>query len=66
VSKHHHAFALMGLVMRLKSTFDTTKLKPQARVIARALMTYGIILADNCSAWYMLGVPDDRWDMDDL
>lgn len=60
------AYPPMGLVMRLKSTFDTSKLKPQARVIARALMTYGMILADNGSAWYMSGVPDERWDMDDL
>lgn len=60
------AYPPMGLVMRLKSTFDTSKLKPQSRVIARALMTYGMILADNGSAWYMSGVPDDRWDMDDL
>lgn len=56
----------MGLVMRLRSSFDTSLLKPQARVIARALMNYGMILADNGSAWYMSGVPDERWDMDDL
>lgn len=60
------AYPPMGLVMRLKSTFDTSKLRPQARVIARALMTYGMILADNGSAWYMSGIPDERWDMDDL
>ena len=60
------AYPPMGIVMRLKSSFDTATLKPQARVIARALMTYGMILADNGSAWYMSGVPDDRWDMDDL
>lgn len=60
------AYPPMGLVMRLKSTFDTTKLKPQARVIAKALMTYGMILADNGSAWFMSGVGDERWDNDDL
>ncbi len=56
----------MGLVMRLKSSFNTDKLSPQAKVIATALKKYGMILADNGSAWFMSGVPDDRWDMDDL
>lgn len=60
------AYPPMGLVMRLKSTFDTSKLAPQARVIARALMIHGMILADNGSAWYMSGAPDERWNMDDL
>ena len=27
---------------------------------------YGIILADNGSAWYVSGVPDERWDNDEL
>jgi hypothetical protein len=27
---------------------------------------YGIILADNGSAWYLSGVPDERWDNDVL
>lgn len=60
------AYPPMGVVMRLRSTFDTSKLAPQSRVIAKALMTYGMILADNGSAWYMSGVPDERWNMDDL
>jgi len=56
----------MGLVMRLKSSFNTDKLSPQAKVIAIALKKYGMILADNGSAWFLSGVPDERWDMDDL
>jgi hypothetical protein len=56
----------MGLVMRLKSSYNTDKLSRQAKVIASALKKYGMILADNGSAWFMSGVPDDRWDMDDL
>ncbi|ROL62471.1 T9SS C-terminal target domain-containing protein [Bacteroidetes/Chlorobi group bacterium ChocPot_Mid] len=56
----------MGIVMRLKSSFNTDKLSPQAKVIANALKKYGMILADNGSAWFMSGVPDNRWDMDDL
>jgi hypothetical protein len=27
---------------------------------------YGIILADNGSAWYISGAPDSRWNNDDL
>ena len=36
------------------------------QVILQAFKTYGLILADNGSAWYISGVPDDRWDNDIL
>jgi hypothetical protein len=52
----------MGLRLRLKASVDITHYSPQARVIAQAMKTYGIILADNGSAWYVSGAPDDRWD----
>jgi len=32
------------------------------RPILVALKTYGGVVADNGSAWYMSGVPDSRWD----
>ncbi|MFO7545129.1 MAG: hypothetical protein R6W77_06500, partial [Trueperaceae bacterium] len=32
----------------------------------QALQTYGMILADNGSAWYLSGAPDERWDNDAL
>lgn len=35
-----------GSRLRLKATFDETKLKPAARVVARALKRYGMILSD--------------------
>lgn len=35
-----------GTRMRLKATFDESKLKPAARVVARALKEYGMILSD--------------------
>jgi hypothetical protein len=35
-------------------------------VILRALKKYGMMLADNGSAWYISGAPDDRWNNDDL
>ena len=36
------------------------------RVILQAMKTYGLILADNGSAWYISGAPDSRWDNDML
>jgi hypothetical protein len=56
----------MGQRFRLKTSFDTSGLSHQARVIAEAMKTYGIILADNGSPWYISGAPDARWDNDVL
>ncbi len=52
----------MGMRFRLKSDFDISGFHPQVQVILQALKTYGMILADNGSAWYLSGVPDERWD----
>ena len=30
------------------------------------MKTYGIVLADNGSNWYVSGAPDERWDNDML
>ena len=30
------------------------------------MKTYGLIVADNGSDWYVSGTPDRRWDNDDL
>lgn len=56
----------MGQRFRLKASFDITAFSSQVQVILRALKTYGMILADNGSAWYISGVPDPRWDNDTL
>lgn len=56
----------MGLRVRLKSTYDTSGLSAQARVIAQALQRYGMILADNGSPWYVTGASDARFDDDVL
>ena len=56
----------MGLRLRLKAGVDIAKLPAQARVIAQAMKTYGVIVADNGSAWYLSGAPDDRWSNDTL
>jgi hypothetical protein len=56
----------MGLRVRLKASYDTSGLSPQARVIAEALKHYGMILADNGSPWYITGASDPRFDDDVL
>jgi hypothetical protein len=56
----------MGLRLRLKSSFDVSTFSPQVQVILTALKRYGMILADNGSAWYVSGVPDARWNDDVL
>jgi hypothetical protein len=56
----------MGLRVRLKASFDISSFPPQARVVLQALKTYGMILADNGSPWYISGAPDPRWSNDEL
>ena len=56
----------MGLRVRLKASFDLSRLSPQARVIAVALQHYGMILADNGSPWYVSGVSDPSFNHRDL
>src|SRR5437016_1840766 len=36
------------------------------QVLLRAMQKYGIILADNGSAWFVSGAPDDRWNNNNL
>ena len=52
----------MGQRFRLKASFDISGFHPDIQVILRAMKRYGLILADNGSAWYISGVPDERWD----
>lgn len=56
----------MGLRLRLEASFDTKPFHGQALIILKALKTYGMIVADNGSPWYITGAPDRRWDDDDL
>jgi hypothetical protein len=51
----------MGMRVRLKASFDTTTFSPETRVILRAMMRYGMLLADNGSGWFVSGAPDSRW-----
>jgi len=52
----------MGQRFRLRADFDITGFSPQVQVILQAMKTYGIILADNGSPWFISGVPDEGWD----
>jgi hypothetical protein len=56
----------MGLRVRLKASFDVSPFPPQARAVLQALKTYGMIVADNGSNWYISGAPSPHWSNDDL
>jgi hypothetical protein len=56
----------MGARLRLRAGFDISGFSAANQVILRALKKYGMMLADNGSAWYVSGAPDARWDNNDL
>ena len=56
----------MGQRFRLKASFDISGFSATNQIILAALKTYGMILADNGSSWYLSGAPDERWNNDDL
>jgi hypothetical protein len=51
----------MGLRLRLKQSVDLSGFPAEVRVILQALKTYGMIVADNGSDWFLSGAPDPRW-----
>ena len=56
----------MGTRFRLKSDFDISSFSATNQIILKALKKYGMMVADNGSAWYISGAPDSRWNDDDL
>jgi hypothetical protein len=65
----HHASRLtdaslprMGERLRLKKSVDISAFPPHARVIAQALKTYGMLVADNGGDWLMSIAPDRRFE----
>jgi len=58
--------APMGMKLRLKANYDISGFSANVQVILTALKKYGMIMADNGSAMYLSGAPDDRWDNSDL
>jgi hypothetical protein len=57
---------VMGMRIRLKANFDISAFSPANQVILAAMKKYGMILADNGGYFYFQGVPDPRWNDDDL
>ncbi len=60
----------MGARLRLRNSVSVnsriSRLSPANRVIAVALQRYGAFIADNGGSGFVTGVPDARWDNDDL
>ena len=56
----------MGARFRLKANYDISDFPLAMQILLQAMKTYGIILADNGSNWYVSGAPDERWDNDML
>jgi hypothetical protein len=56
----------MGQRFRLKASFDASGFSVQDMIFVRTLKTYGLILADNGSDWYISGAPDPRWSDEQL
>src|SRR5438874_2025970 len=56
----------MGLRLRLKASFDISGYPADDRVILFAMKKYGLILADNGSAIFISGAPDNRWNNTNL
>jgi hypothetical protein len=52
---NHSTQPPMGARFRLKASVDISSLNPQSKVVAQALKDYGLIVADNGSAFYLTG-----------
>ena len=52
---------MMGSRFRLKAGFDISGFDARTQVILRAMKKYGMILADNGSAWYFQGTTNANW-----
>lgn len=50
-----------GIRARLRADFDLAPYTGDALVILTALKRYGLLLADQGSAWYVTGTSDPRW-----
>lgn len=56
----------MGMRVRLKANVNISGYSSRNQVILRALKRYGMLLADNGSNWFVSGMPDARWNDDEL
>ncbi|MBN2529844.1 MAG: hypothetical protein JXR76_25865 [Deltaproteobacteria bacterium] len=55
----------MGLRVRLKADYDISSFNPTAQIILRAMKRYGMILADNGSAFYFQAETNPGWNGDE-
>lgn len=65
----HHASGLtgseyppMGQRFRLRADYELSGFSAPVQVILMALKKYGMMLADNGSAWFISGAPNSNWD----
>jgi hypothetical protein len=56
----------MGFRVRLRAGFDVSSLSKSAQVVANAMKTYGMILADNGSNFFFQGEDNPGWTEDDV
>jgi len=56
----------LGQRFRLRADFDVSTFSPTNQIILRALQKYGMMLADNGSAWFLSGAPSSAWADDEL
>jgi hypothetical protein len=56
----------LGARFRLTADYDISGFPPEMQILLQAFKTYGIVLADNGSNWYVNGAPDEGWDNDML
>jgi hypothetical protein len=51
----------MGARFRLSASYDASGLSPYAQNVVAAMKKYGLVLADNGSAWYFQGEQNAAW-----
>ena len=57
----------MGMRVRLKASFVIpSDFSTETRAILQAMKTYGMLVSDNGSNWYVSGAPDARWNNEKL
>jgi hypothetical protein len=57
----------MGMRVRLKASYPIPAgFSTETKALLTAMKTYGMIVADNGSNWFVSGAPDDRWNNDAL
>jgi hypothetical protein len=60
-STDSRAYPPMGARFRLKGSYRPTGLGRDARVVVRAMKSYGLVLADNGSPWFFQGERNAHW-----